>query len=726
MQELSGHAQSFSSRRSSPPAAAVDAHQQQGHKNATLPESDLLDPAQIFQILRRRARLISYVTLIGCALAVAYILVAKPTYTASASIFIDTRQQKVFAADAVLPGLSSDASVIESQVEILRSPNIARRAIEALGLSPVDDKPAGAEADAAAGATSPTAAGAPAGAAPTAAADAPAAAPTAAADAPAGAAPGSPGGDPSNIVGDTEARADAAADVKSKSEFVSTFLKNLEVNRIGLTYIISVNYSDEDPLQAVKVANAVANAYIADQTEAKYEATRLANRWLYARIGELRTEVRAGEERVQTYKADHNLIEIGGQNLIEREVAEYMQQLIAARAKMAEADAQLQIDQTRSRITETSSNAYELAKTKVILLEKGLEALKLELAKRDQLAIQLSELQRELDATSGLYATLLKRHKETQAQESLQTPDVRIVSYALQPTTPSKPNKKLVLGLAGATSLGLGVMLALVLEFSQGVFRLPKDLAHVPGLTWLASLPVIGSEPSPDGGARIGSKAKPVKRGRSQTRLWHVLDDEGSQYSQAIFSILHTISITDSATRPIVIAVVSADKNDGKTTVAANLAHYAAASGARTLLIDCDLRNPDLTAALSPNPALSIVDIIADNVDPAQVIVSDPRSGASFCPGPHGKRVVRPMNVTGSPQMASFLQDMRTVFDIAIVDTSPLRPYVDARTLIDEADFVLVVVGWGKTKTEHVRTALQESHLPGNKSIGAVINQVET
>jgi polysaccharide biosynthesis transport protein len=681
MQELSDHTRSFSLRRSDAGSATSEASATRGADGTASPESELLSPAQIFQILRRRARLISRVVAAGLALAVVYLLITKPTYTAVASIFIDTRQQKVFAADAVLPGLSSDASVIESQVEILRSPNIARRAIEVLGLYQHEEK------------TSTTA------------------------------------GDtqPAELKseGNAEAQAAAAEDLKSRSAFVTSFLGNLEVNRIGLTYIISVDYSDPDPLQAVSIANAVADAYIADQTEAKYEATRLANRWLFARIGELRNEVRVGEERVQSYKADHNLIEIDGQNLTEREVAEYTQQLIAARAKMAEAEAQLQIDQNRARITETSNNAYELAKTKVILLEKGLEALKLELAQRNQLAIQLAELKRESDATSSLYATLLKRHKETQAQESLQTPDVRIIAYALPPTFPSKPNKKLVLGLASAASLGFGVVLALVLEFSQGVLRSPKDLARIPGLPWLASLPIIKVEAPRKEEFSPSEKSHPSGRGPKQKRLWHVLDEESSQFSQAIFSVLHAIDSSELGAKPLLVTVVSTEHNDGKTTVAANLAHYAAASGARTLLVDCDLRNPSLTASMSPNPKLSIDDIVSGHAQPAQVMVVDERSGASFCPGPHGKRVVRPMNVTGSVQMANFLKEMKSVFDIVIVDTSPLRPFVDARPLIAQADFVLVVVAWGTTKSEQIRTTLQEARLPGDKRVGAILNKVE-
>jgi succinoglycan biosynthesis transport protein ExoP len=681
MQELSDHTRSFSLRGANAGAPMAEASATLGPNGQVASESEPLSPAQIFQILRRRARLIASVVAAGLALAVVYLLITKPSYTAVASIFIDTRQQKVFAADAVLPGLSSDASVIESQVEILRSPNIARRAIEVLGLYRPEEK------------TITT------------------------------------GTDPKSTDGQrdihAEAQATAAADLKARSAFVSDFLRNLEVNRIGLTYIISVDYSDPDPLQAVSVANAVADAYIADQTEAKYEATRLANRWLFARIGELRNEVRVGEERVQNYKADHNLIEIDGQNLTEREVAEYTQQLIAGRAKMAEAEAQLQIDQNRARITETSNNAYELAKTKVVLLEKGLEALKLELAQRNQLAIQLAELKRESEATSSLYATLLKRHKETQAQESLQTPDVRIIAYALPPIFPSKPDKKLVLGLASAASLGIGVVLALVLEFSQGILRSPKDLARIPGLPWLASLPVIKDDAQQKPGSSTSGKSNLSGRGAKQKRLWHVLNEESSQFSQAIFSVLHAIDASDLGAQPLLITVVSAEHNDGKTTVAANLAHYAAASGARTLLVDCDLRNPSLTAAMSPNPKLSIDDVISGHAKPAQVIVLDERSGASFCPGPHGKHVARPMNVTGSAQMITFLREMKSVFDIVIVDTPPLRPYVDARALIAQADFVLLVVACGKTKTEQIRTTLRESRLPGDKRVGAILNKVE-
>ena len=122
------------------------------------------------------------------------------------------------------------------------------------------------------------------------------------------------------------------------------FKSRLSIKRIGLTYVIQISFQSYNPEHAAQIANAVADAYIVDQLEAKYQATRRASAWLQDRIKELRDQVSTAERAVVEFKTRMTLSALGGPDkrlLGEQQVAELSSQLVIARANTAETKARL-------------------------------------------------------------------------------------------------------------------------------------------------------------------------------------------------------------------------------------------------------------------------------------------------------------------------------------------------------------------------------------------------
>jgi len=117
------------------------------------------------------------------------------------------------------------------------------------------------------------------------------------------------------------------------------FQSGLRIKRVGLTYVIEISYQSTDPQRAARIANAVAEAYIDDSLEAKYQASRRAASWLQDRIKELRTQASTAERAVADYKAKNNIVDAGGRLLNEQQLAEINSALSIARAQKAEAQA---------------------------------------------------------------------------------------------------------------------------------------------------------------------------------------------------------------------------------------------------------------------------------------------------------------------------------------------------------------------------------------------------
>ncbi|MET4290141.1 succinoglycan biosynthesis transport protein ExoP [Bradyrhizobium sp. LB8.2] len=136
---------------------------------------------------------------------------------------------------------------------------------------------------------------------------------------------------------------------KLSREALATFLARRTISRVGRTYVLDIGYTSLDPNRAALVANAIADAYIVDQLDAKYQATRRASGWLQDRIRELRAQVSTADRAVLDYKESNNIVDVGaagastGARLLgEQQLGELNSQVGTARAATAEAKARLE------------------------------------------------------------------------------------------------------------------------------------------------------------------------------------------------------------------------------------------------------------------------------------------------------------------------------------------------------------------------------------------------
>ncbi|MBT3069815.1 hypothetical protein KKP04_02900 [Rhodomicrobium sp. Az07] len=350
------------------------------HNGVAAPDDREIGFGKILAALSRNARLLLAAAGTGVALAVLLILVSNPVYKATAKVLIDTRQQNILSSEELVKSAIFDTSAIDTQVELLTSGSVARRA-----LAELSDK---------------------------------------------------------SSTGEVKREAFTDKEIRA-------FLANLTVARKGLTYVLDVTFSDRNAADAANAANVIVKAYIDEAANADMNTAQKANAWLQERIKNLEPEVIKLEKQIQDYKAVNGLVSLGEQTVEERNLIEYIGQLGLARAALAEAQAKRDLDQSKSAMSLQSQDAYSVAKTKVSLMERGLETLRGEVVNRRQKELQLQEMERESTAAKELYASLLKRQREIEAQESRSAAYARVVQEALPPAWPSWPPKALLL-LAGA------------------------------------------------------------------------------------------------------------------------------------------------------------------------------------------------------------------------------------------------------------------------------------
>jgi capsular exopolysaccharide synthesis family protein len=724
---------------SAAPAARGSAYGSLDAPDDSFMEFDLL---AIVRTLRKRAGIIAGITVVLTALVALTVSQMTPLYTSETLVLLDRQKMQVVDMDAVMSGLSPDSAAVDSEVEILRSRDLARRVVEKLAL--IGDP----ELNSALREPSPLRWLSPSWLLKR----------------------GMAALSPSNVAAPT---GEAEIADRQTETVVDAVLARTEVERRAATFIIAISFTSEDPAKAARIANAIADAYVLDQLEAKFDATRTANTWLSGRLGELRTQVTDAERAVAIYRSEHGLEESSGVTVSEQQLSELNAQLILARASLAEAQAKYnrarqlraqggsvesvadvlasgtisnlrqkqaelarekanlsakygprhpaivnieaqqgdigrQISAEVSRIIESLANNVSVAETRVSALRDNLNQIKGETGDDNQALIQLRELEREAAATRAVYEAFLNRFKETTGQQGLQTPDTRIISQAVVPLAASYPRSVLFVGLGFVLSLMLGCGVAFLLEHFDNGLQTARDVEQTLHLPHLVSLPATPAEKGPGGKVVLPQDyliAKPL--------------------SESLRSLRSALQLSNVDNPPKIILFTSALPAEGKTTTAVSFARAAAASGLKVVLVDCDLRHPSVHRAFGlGRPEEGLVELLAERLELSAVIVKDDKSELDIIPVATG--TANPPDVLGSVQMKLLLQRLRDDYDLVVLDSAPVLPVSDSRVLSRLADETVFVVRWNETPRDAAQSALKELRQFDAKIAGAVLSVVDT
>ena len=324
------------------------------NKRASLPGHDapdvvgpLIDALQnAVRIVRRQLPIVVVILVCSLALAILYLVYTPPRFTASGAMVIDTRKVQVLDKESVLGDAQIDASTVQTQVEMLKSDNIALAVIRRLHLTddPEFVPPPGSKSKGLLSFLFP------------------------------------------------EAPAKAMSEEDREQVALENFRSGLAIGREGLTYVIDVAFTSLNADKSALIANTVVEAFVDDQLDAKYQAAKRAGVWLLDRIKELRTQAAAAERAVADFKKQNNIVDTGGfglpgdKKLInDQQLSEVNSQLILASAATAEAKARL------DRINAVMSQAIPDASVTDALTSEVIVKLRqqyLELAQREAIFSQ--------------------------------------------------------------------------------------------------------------------------------------------------------------------------------------------------------------------------------------------------------------------------------------------------------------------------------------------------
>ncbi|WGD50677.1 polysaccharide biosynthesis tyrosine autokinase [Bradyrhizobium sp. CB1650] len=765
---------------------------------STAPEAPSLEQtiSSALALLGRQYPVMIFTLLLCICLAGVYVFTAAKRYTGTAVLVIDSRKMQGLQTQAPTNGGDNpiDSAMVDSQVEILKSEAIASKVIKDLKLVQSPEFM-------------------------------------------------SDGGGVLSSV--TAAISGLFSDSKPPTEeqllraALARFASNLSIKRVGVSYVIEIAFQALSQEQAAQIANAVAEGYIVDSLESKYQASRRAAVWLQDRLKELRSQASSAERAVADFKAKNNIVDAGGRLLTEQQLAEINSSLTVARSQRAEAQAKLEritsilnADSEDSKVilndlatvSETManpvitklrqtyleyaakqadwSNRYGPTHMAVVNLRNQMREIRrsitdelrrtaevyksdLEIAKAreessqkslndtiavsndtSQAQIVLRDLESNAQSARALSDNFLQLYMVSVQQQSFPITEARVITQAAT-TPPNKTSPKTTLILLAAMVGGsiLAGIVAILFDMMDRVFRTVSQVEQLVQTNCLASIPTIEglvnarestqlgkaawpfgkrakprslqAQPRPSG----ASAALPLQRtepGSShpqphRERLLSADDSVGRYVINAPFSrfaegfrsikLASDLSNYGSASNKV-LGITSALPNEGKSTISEALAQTVAQSGSRTLLIDGDIRNPSLTARLTPNAQLGLIHVVAGKADWRDVVWIDPQTNLHFLPCAVTSRFSNSSDLLASQQMENLFQHLRQHYDRIILDLSPLAPVVDVRATRGLADTYILVIEWAKSKVDVVERVLAETPIVRERMLGAVLNKV--
>lgn len=747
--------------------------------------------------VRRQLMVVVLAVILAAIAGVIFLATRTPLYTSSALVLIDNRHVRPVERAIVESGAAPDlaTSVVDSQVEVLRSAKITEAVIRAQGLlnNPLYTQEA---------------------------------------------LPNLLGRAKSWLVETVFLQQDASTtdgDEQSKllRRVIEHLQKNLDAHRIGKTMVLEISFTAPVPAQAAKMANAYAEAYIDDQLQTQYEATKGASVWLEERLGSLKDKAVTSDSKTQMYKAQHGLISSNGKLINEQQISELNTKLVTARTERAQAQARYKriqdiiqgheagalvseaidnrvIQQLRVKYLDVSKRESELEvqvggeHQTVVSLKNEMESyaqqmfeelarmaeayrsqVDIEAAKEAALSgelqrlvdvsttenealVKLRDLERETEAYRSLYQAYLQRYQESLQQESFPVAEARIITSATSPLKPSYPKKLPMLIVFMVMGGMAGTAAGAFREYRENGFVREEQVKNEVGLECLGIIPLLKrTSLAEDAASDVTQEAIPcvdyksgkavqlfqslfsrtvaipdashrkreldlplngAKSGLSTgSPIMHfALDNPFSAFTETLLALKLSADIKLPGTSSKIIGVMSAFPSEGKSVTSKNFASILAKVNAKTLLVDADLRGPQLTRQLAPGAEAGLIDVVIGSRTLADVVLTEERSGLSFLPCVMGKRIPHTSELLASAGMRSLLDQAQQSYHYIIIDLPPFAPVADLRAIAPQIQALAYIVAWRTTPRKLARHFLENNPDLKEKCLGIILNKVDT
>ena len=530
----------------------------------------------------------------------------------------------------------------------------------------------------------------------------------------------------------------------ARANAIEKLRSRLSVARRGTTYLIEASASTPFAAMSARIANAVAQKIIDDQSDLRSGTSEKTAQNIDGRLADLRGRVARAEDATAQYRAKLKVTDAGqGSTLLERRVYELNQQTVLAGSRTGEAraryeqlrkaqasagdnlspsiqsgvlntlraeyarlsrqsadqgtvlgahhpevgsvraqlaDVKRQIGAEVGRLMTTARTEFLEAQQREALIARQLKDTQGESNELGGQLVRLTELERDAKAERAVYEQLLARERDLTETKNVEPNEIRLISPAVAPTRTTLG--KSILAAIAALLGGLGgLAYAMAREAMRPTLRTARQAERLTGVEIAGFAPLLVRDS--------------VASGSFDLAPW---------LGDACASFASNESDKSNPSRSYIILVTSARRGEGRSTVAASMAKFYAGSGARVLLIEADRARPS-----RGKEVFGLMDVLETSANLQGALVRSPSNAYTLLP--FGGRVASAKASTSAVMsnmaLRATLNVCRRWFDIVIIDGPPALEASHARLLAKQADVVAFVAEWDKTSSTDVGDALE-------------------
>ncbi len=694
-------------------------------------DSETLDLVEYWRSITKRKWSILGLVLLVCIITTLVVYSMRPVFRSTATVLIEQGKSKVVSIEEVYNSMGGNREYYQTQVEIMKSRELARKVVERLKLTTHRDFDPRQQETSAIDYLSPAAWFTP---------------------------------------------KETPTEDNILKNVIKRVTDDLQIQPVRNSQLVQVSFSSYDKELSAKVPNTLAEVFIESDLDARVAMTQKAGSWLTERMSDLRVKLDASEKSLQDYRERERIVDakgiamsgasraleqattdlvsvrtkraeaeslfnqvkaarqgrtVGGYESIpavlrhptvqklkeleaeaERKLADASKRYGPEHPKMVQATAELvsareNVKRQIESVVAGVEKEYDVARSNEQALERALGQSKAEIQGINRKEFQLGVLDREAQGNKQLYDMFVTRLKETNVAGDLQSTVARVVDPANVPNIAYAPKKTQIVSIAAAVALLIGVMLSLLLDRISNTINTASDVEvrlGVPMLGYLQKMPNTGK--------------------KSASTELSFLSDSQSLFAESIRTIRTGVMMgaLDSAKK--VIVVTSSVPSEGKTTVCFNLACALAQVHKSVLLVDADLRRPKLGRLIGRDKNAPGLSNMVSGVAPiSECIVKHEQGGfhvltAGFIPP-------NPLELLSSAKFMDVLHKLKEAFDVVLIDSPPLGLVSDALVLSQVANEIIFIVKADSTPYQLARSNIKRLVLADAPILGVVLNQLD-
>jgi len=372
-------------------------------------------------------------------------------------------------------------------------------------------------------------------------------------------------------------------------------------------------------------------------------------------------------------------------------------------AKNAYAQAERELERAVNSICDQIESDYQAALLGYQQRQQELDRIKKESLELDRIAVEYSQIEREFRTEDQILQSIAARTRETSLTSNIETQNARIVDQAVpsMDDKPISPNVPLNLGLGVAAGLGLGLAFAFFVASIDDRVKSSYDIEGVIGLPLIGIIPQL-PQMDPADKAQV------------------VVNNSDRQVAEAFLTLHSSLRLKDESKNAKCILTTSTMPGEGKSFTTTNLALTFAAHGERVVVVDCDLRKPNIHKSFRLENRSGVIDICAGTMPIDEVVLRGVQPNLDVIPS--GGRAKNPTQILNSKSFETMISDLRKRYDRVFIDTPPLGAVSDALIILPLVDGSIFTIFFNKVRRKAAQFSAKKLIDANVPTFGAVLN----